>query len=769
MEYTYYAFISYKREDEKWAKWLQKKLEAYGFPTALRKENPTLPSKIRPVFRDQSELSGGNLKDEIEKGLKGSKYLIVVCSPRAAKSPWVSKEVQYFIDHGRENNIIPFIIGGSPNAANPEDECFPEGLRQLSGEKEILGININEMGREAAAIKVIARMFGLRFDTLWQRHERAKSRRRIAIIAGTLTFAILSFGIGAYMVYLNTRIAAERDRAENQTEIARKERNRANDERDNALKANKALAQAKDSIQLQSSMLAKANNDLKESNRRLAEERDNVLKANWEIKKKTIYSQSLVCEKDYDAGKYQASYELAKNIFLTEPSIPDTLCSKLEYLLRMSYHEMQSDTLKLVNRYKAMFPAMDWGDMPIVFDENGSTAYVGCNGFAVIDTSNGNCINRSGFWPQKFVVSDDKIYSFDDYMIAVYDANNLNKIKSYTLSHSSENYHMIVSPSADGKRFLTCDNNNHYNVFDTQTGKLLKTFTEKCKTASINHDGSVVALSVNDKLKLYDIDKNREIPGVSNLYAADLKYDESGKWLLLYLENYQAVNVYNPDTKESYQIDLKNNNYWGNSFNFTGNYYGNKYIMSDDNRYLAIGPRLYDLPTGKLISVLKDENQAMGLKIFPGASKVIQINENQEILVYTRSGKPMFDIAHTDFQNMLLSDNTKSLYKVELNGFGNISIKDKSGKPMGIIKDIDGDIYHVSISPDKKYALISSQAIPTSLYDISTGTLIQKFPFTTGDGDIGFGVFGSDGFIYFNSLQAVLRYKLLSLEEMLKL
>ena len=206
MEYTYYAFISYKREDEKWAKWLQKKLEAYGFPTALRKENPTLPSKIRPVFRDQSELSGGNLKDEIEKGLKGSKYLIVVCSPRAAKSPWVSKEVQYFIDHGRENNIIPFIIGGSPNAANPEDECFPEGLRQLSGEKEILGININEMGREAAAIKVIARMFGLRFDTLWQRHERSKRRRRLAIIVGVLLFAFVSFGIGVYMIYLNAQI-----------------------------------------------------------------------------------------------------------------------------------------------------------------------------------------------------------------------------------------------------------------------------------------------------------------------------------------------------------------------------------------------------------------------------------------------------------------------------------------------------------------------------------------------------------------------------------
>lgn len=32
-EYKYLAFISYKREDEKWAKWLQRKLEHYKLPT----------------------------------------------------------------------------------------------------------------------------------------------------------------------------------------------------------------------------------------------------------------------------------------------------------------------------------------------------------------------------------------------------------------------------------------------------------------------------------------------------------------------------------------------------------------------------------------------------------------------------------------------------------------------------------------------------------------------------------------------------------------
>lgn len=305
--FTYYAFISYKREDEKWAKWLQKKLESYGFPVALRKDNPSLPQKIRPIFRDQSDLSGGNLKEEIEKGLAESKYLIVICSPRSAKSPWVSKEVRYFIDCGRENYIIPFIIGGSPNASNPEDECFPEGLRLLSGEREILGININEMGRDAAAIKVIARMFNLRFDTLWQRHERDKRRKRFAVIASIVLFALISLGVGIYMTFLNTQITNERDRANN-------ERDRANFEKVRAERISQDLVIANDSIKRSYELLNKtlsqlniSNKNLENANLNLKIEKDNVIKAMLQTQVEQIKLKSTILDASIDEGRVLSS------------------------------------------------------------------------------------------------------------------------------------------------------------------------------------------------------------------------------------------------------------------------------------------------------------------------------------------------------------------------------------------------------------------------------------------------------------------------------
>lgn len=189
-KYEYFAFISYKREDERWAKWLQRKLEYYKLPSSVKQERPDLPDQIRPVFRDKSELSGGVLAEVINKGLNNSQYLIVICSPRAAQSPWVCKEVQQFIDSGREEYIIPFIIGGTPNSQTPEDECFPEGIRKLTNAREILAININEMGRNAAMVKVVAHMFNLKFDMLWQRYLRDKRIKNT--IKASITLVLIS-------------------------------------------------------------------------------------------------------------------------------------------------------------------------------------------------------------------------------------------------------------------------------------------------------------------------------------------------------------------------------------------------------------------------------------------------------------------------------------------------------------------------------------------------------------------------------------------------
>ena len=213
----FFAFISYQRQDEEYAEWLRKKLEHYRLPSSLREKDASLPKEIRPIFRDALELTGGFLAQEIEQALEQSKFLIVVCSPRSARSPWVNKEVEYFIQSGRTQYIIPYIIDGEPFAQDESNECFPPALRDLTADNELLGINMNELGRDAAAIKVVARMFGLRFDVLWQRYEREQRRNRWLVVGGALLFAVVSLAIGGYiyrnnwkMLEIQSRFVAEK-------------------------------------------------------------------------------------------------------------------------------------------------------------------------------------------------------------------------------------------------------------------------------------------------------------------------------------------------------------------------------------------------------------------------------------------------------------------------------------------------------------------------------------------------------------------------------
>lgn len=207
----YFAFISYKREDEKWAVWLQNKLEHYKLPSNMNGRTD-LPKEIRPIFRDKTDLTGGFLSANIQNALEASKYLIVICSPRAAQSQWVGKEVKSFIDMGRTDKIIPFIIGGTAHAQSPEDECFPSALLNLPPEQELLGINIDEMGRDAAAVKVVAQMFGLKFDTLWQRYEREKKwKRNKLFIVGIIAFIVM-MGIVFWMYKQRWKMMENRSR-----------------------------------------------------------------------------------------------------------------------------------------------------------------------------------------------------------------------------------------------------------------------------------------------------------------------------------------------------------------------------------------------------------------------------------------------------------------------------------------------------------------------------------------------------------------------------
>ena len=196
-----FVFISYNHQNVKWAKWLQQKLEGYRLPAEIHNEFED-SRYLRPVFRDRDTLSAGVLNDELRTHLENSKFLVVLCSPHAAQSPWVSDEVQAFLNMGRLEQIVPFIVEGSPQDYSHADtaqplmgECFPKALREWNAQhpdKNLLGIAVTDDGktdRQKAFIRLVSHLLGVSFDTLWQRHKRRV--RRIAVGVAALAVAAL--------------------------------------------------------------------------------------------------------------------------------------------------------------------------------------------------------------------------------------------------------------------------------------------------------------------------------------------------------------------------------------------------------------------------------------------------------------------------------------------------------------------------------------------------------------------------------------------------
>lgn len=199
-EYKYFAFISYCWDDEKEAKKLQKKLEHYKLPVQLQGKYPELESHIRPIFRDKTDLNGVYLEGSLLDALAKSRFLIVLCSPRSAKRKWINDGLQYFLNNNKGEYIIPYIIEGKPRSNDVNEECFPPALLALSTKDDILGININDAGRDIAFVKLISRLLSVEFDILWDRFKIEKKKRKQTIIICALVI-LISFVLSIYTTY----------------------------------------------------------------------------------------------------------------------------------------------------------------------------------------------------------------------------------------------------------------------------------------------------------------------------------------------------------------------------------------------------------------------------------------------------------------------------------------------------------------------------------------------------------------------------------------
>ncbi|MBW6528683.1 toll/interleukin-1 receptor domain-containing protein [Sphingomonas sp. RHCKR7] len=218
----YAAFISYSHADTATVRWLHHRIETYRLPRALIGTDSAfgpVPRRLPPVFRDRDELpASGDLGGELRAALAAARCLIVVCSPRAARSRWVNEEVLSFKRLHGEGRVLALIVAGEPG--DPDNECFPPALRWRIGADGTLGdvpaepiaadLRPGKDGRRLAALKLIAALADVRLDSLVRRDVARRQRRLMWVTAASVAVALVTVGLAVYAE--GQRRVAERQR-----------------------------------------------------------------------------------------------------------------------------------------------------------------------------------------------------------------------------------------------------------------------------------------------------------------------------------------------------------------------------------------------------------------------------------------------------------------------------------------------------------------------------------------------------------------------------
>lgn len=219
-KFKYTAFISYSHADKAIVEWLHRALEGYKIPKGLvGRETPKgrVPEKFKPFFRDRDDLSAAtNLSASIKKAMGQSQFLIVVCSPEAAASEWVAKEINEFKKLRDQDHILCLIVAGDTSLKiQPFPEALWQGLtkiEKITFEPVAADARPTGDGKRLAKLKLISGLLGIELDSLIQR-ETKRRQVQVSILAGVFTLATVVLSVLLY-VATEARREAEANRIE---------------------------------------------------------------------------------------------------------------------------------------------------------------------------------------------------------------------------------------------------------------------------------------------------------------------------------------------------------------------------------------------------------------------------------------------------------------------------------------------------------------------------------------------------------------------------
>ncbi|MFC4069049.1 TIR domain-containing protein [Actinoplanes subglobosus] len=203
---SFNGFISYSHAaDGKLAPAVQRGLHRLAKPWHRR--------RALWIFRDQTGLSvTPGLWSSIQKALDGSEWFVLLASPAAARSPWVNREIEYWIATKPADRILPVVTDGEwrwdarLGDLSADSTAVPDALRGVFAEEPLFldlrwvhddqRLNLRDIRFRDAIAELAAPMHGVSKDELesedLRHHRQSRRLRRMAVAAVALLTAVAS-------------------------------------------------------------------------------------------------------------------------------------------------------------------------------------------------------------------------------------------------------------------------------------------------------------------------------------------------------------------------------------------------------------------------------------------------------------------------------------------------------------------------------------------------------------------------------------------------
>ncbi|MBO6014416.1 MAG: tetratricopeptide repeat protein [Oscillospiraceae bacterium] len=204
MNFEYDVFFSYRHRplDGEITQKVFNLIESYRLPHTIREEGY---ADIRRAFRDTEELPVSRiLTDTIDKALRSTNCLIVVCSTDTPSSEWIDREVAVFIDLGRADHIYPLLISGDPGKSFPPSLKTVPDIMDRVMDIRLPGSPVKKMmsRAETEILRAVAGITGCGEAELIREHMLRKNRRFAARAAAGAALFVLIAGISLGLMKL---------------------------------------------------------------------------------------------------------------------------------------------------------------------------------------------------------------------------------------------------------------------------------------------------------------------------------------------------------------------------------------------------------------------------------------------------------------------------------------------------------------------------------------------------------------------------------------